>query len=85
LFGNPPPLSPSLTKGGGISYVREAKPLFDSPCCGGAIREFWRGIAPLKKSFSPFIKGKGIKGIGLIKKRYSSALTTYKLTNRIKQ
>jgi len=66
---------------------------------GAATREFWRGYAPLKKSFSPFIKGKGIKrvpgkiedfpgclkGIGLIKKRYSSALTTYKLTNRIKQ
>jgi hypothetical protein len=52
---------------------------------GAATREFWRGIAPLKKSFSPFIKGKGIKRIGLIKKRYSSALTTYKLTNRIKQ
>ena len=26
--GNPPPLSPSLDKGGGIGYVREASPLF---------------------------------------------------------
>ena len=28
-FDNPPPLSPSLHKGGGIGYVREASPLFN--------------------------------------------------------
>jgi hypothetical protein len=33
LFGNLPPFSPSLHKGGGIDYVREASPLFDSPTC----------------------------------------------------
>jgi len=30
-LSNPPPLSPSLYKRGGIGYVREASPLFDSP------------------------------------------------------
>ena len=30
-FDNPPPLSPSLHKGGGIGYVREASPLLNSP------------------------------------------------------
>jgi len=28
---NPPPVSPSLDKGGGIIYLREASALFDSP------------------------------------------------------
>jgi hypothetical protein len=31
LLGNPPPLSPSLHKGGGSSFIREASPLFNSP------------------------------------------------------
>jgi len=30
-MGNPPSLSPSLDKGGGTYYTREASPLFNSP------------------------------------------------------
>jgi len=39
-------LSPSLTKGGGIGYIREAKPLLDSPLSG-----------VFKRSASPYRAG----------------------------
>jgi len=32
-------LSPSLVKGGGIDYLREAKPLFDSPLAHAPSKE----------------------------------------------
>jgi len=54
-FSNPPPLSPSLIKGGGIYCVREASPLFDSPYSiysfKGEGEDFIkRGLTPLLNS-----------------------------------
>jgi len=50
-FSNPPPLSPSLDKGGGIYCVREASPLFDSPYSiysfKGEGEEMKEGLTPL--------------------------------------
>jgi hypothetical protein len=48
LLGNPPPLSPSLVKGGGSSCIREASPLFDSPLIRREGREYLKGV------FAPF-------------------------------
>jgi len=63
LFGNLPPLSPSLHKGGGISYVREAKPLLhNSPYSirslkgeGEDIKK--RGEAPLRYPLFGLVDG----------------------------
>ena len=52
---------------GEIGCIREASPLFDPPCPGVETREFRGALAPLKINLPlPLIKGKGIKGIGLI-------------------
>jgi len=48
LFINPPPLSPSLHKGGGIGYVREASPLFDSPSKERGEVLVLKGLRPFK-------------------------------------
>jgi len=58
----------------GSSYVREAKPLFDSPYSGVVIERVLEGRSPMIKKIHsyhnylplPLINGKGIKGIGLI-------------------
>jgi len=52
---------------GEIGCIREASPLFDPPCPGVETREFRGALAPLKINLPlPLIKGKGIKGIGLL-------------------
>ena len=57
----PPPLERE-----GELYVREASPLFNSPCSGVIIWGCLRGAsAPLFKNLPlPLIKGKGIQGMG---------------------
>jgi len=52
----------------GNCFIREASPLFASPCLGLIILGSLRGaLAPLNKIFPfPLIRGKGIQGIGLI-------------------
>jgi hypothetical protein len=70
---NPPPLSPSFIKGGGRIKEEGLTPLLNTPCYNIFIRTKWGGgnkkggFTPLLKNLPlPFIKGKGIQGIGFI-------------------
>jgi len=68
LFINLTPSVPlSLSRRGGHGYVREAKPLFDSPYSGKVIRGVLEGRSHMIRrcsyhNYLPLIKGKGDKG-----------------------
>jgi len=53
-----------LIRRGGIGYVREASPLFNSPYSEAVIKEVLEGLRPSKEiTFPlPLNKGKGDKG-----------------------
>jgi len=74
LFINLTPSVPlSLSRRGGNGYVREAKPLFDSPCSGKVIRGVLEGRSHMIRRVHiiiifPLLKGRGIKGDGVTKK-----------------
>jgi len=68
LFANLPPLSPSLDKGGGVGYVREASPLFIYSFKGEGEEILGRGFAPLLPKLPLPLKSRAVQNVMLTKK-----------------